>query len=152
MSDLRLLIALNSWGIIDSSLPISMLLILERGLVVFVSTKLHQHKKLVYYFWGRLRITVDCSKGIFYKTEMFHCLMKLMRGAAQTWNESVSRLCVDFSYTPHRNLQEPQTKWYWYLEVLFFWDGSLISDIKVSSYPKALIFYLIFLHLGFKMK
>jgi len=48
VSDLRLLIALNSWGIIDSALLISMLLILAQGLIVFTSTKLHQHKKLVY--------------------------------------------------------------------------------------------------------
>lgn len=48
VSDLRLLIALNSWGIIDSALLISMLLILAQGLIVFTSTKLHRHKKLVY--------------------------------------------------------------------------------------------------------
>lgn len=46
MSDLRLLIALNSWGIIDSALLISMLLILARGLIVLTSTKLHQQKSL----------------------------------------------------------------------------------------------------------
>lgn len=94
MSDLRLPIAPNSWGIIDSALPISMLLFLAWGLIVFVSTKLHQHKKLVYYFWGRFGITVDCSKGIFFETVVFHCFkigerhctnLKLIRCKPLVW-------------------------------------------------------------------
>lgn len=51
---------------------------------MFVSTKVHQHKKLIYYFWERSGITVDCSKGIFYKPVVFHYLIKLVSDAAQT--------------------------------------------------------------------
>lgn len=112
MSDLRLLIALNSWGIIDSALLISMLLILAWGLIVFTSTKLHQHKKLVYYFWGRWGIAVDCSKGILYETVAFQHLVRLVKDAAQTWNYSVAKLwCGLLLHPPTKTrLTGPQNK------------------------------------------